>query len=885
MYRNTRINFSKKEYKIKYPNLLKLQIKFFNKFFSLKTINKKKKKIFKIFKNIFPIYNKKKNIKLTFLNYYIDPPKYTIEECKKKGLTYNVSIKIKLKLKNYKKKKSIIQKVFLGNCPYMTNNASFIFNGAERVIVYQLHRSPGIFFSYFSNLNGVKLYYARIIPLKGSWIEFITDINNVIYICIDRKKKIPLIVFLRAIGYKKDKDIMFILNLYKKYKINKNNIYNIKNKKSIFDIKTSNKKILIKKDKIIDKEKINLLLNNNIKYIYIKKKLKKNSIKYNIINNILNKDYIKSYTKCLFYVYKKLKNIYPPDKKTAQKIIKKLFFSKKKYNLGKIGRYKINIRLKTNISYKIKVLTKKDIKNIIIYLIKLINSKKEVDDIDHLSNRKIKTVGDQLYQIFNIGLLRMSKIIKEKINIINKKKKNIYPIDLINSKILTSIINSFFGTSQLSQFMDKTNPLSEITHKRRLTLLGPGGLIRERASFEARDVNYSHYGRLCPIETPEGPNIGLITSLCIFSNINKMGFLETPYNKVVKGKIIKKKVFLTSEEEINKIFSPYFYKNNNTKKIVVRKNDDYILLDFKKINYIDYFHNQIVSLSAGLIPFLEHDDANRSLMGSNMMRQSVPLLKLEPPIVGTSLEKNVVLDYKNFIKAKENGIVKYVDSKKIIIKYNYSKKKKLINFKKKYTIHYLKKFKRTNQNTCFNLKPIIKKGEKIKKNQLLCEGFTNKNNELSLGKNLLVAFMSWKGYNFEDAIIVSSRIIKDDVFTSIHIDEYSLELRKTKFGKEEFTNNLPNISSKLKKKLDNNGLIKVGTYIKPGDILIGKITPKEKNNLTPEEKLLKSIFGDKATNVKDVSLKANNSLYGVVIDTKIYSKKKKKKIIKKKYFI
>ncbi|WGH26085.1 MAG: DNA-directed RNA polymerase subunit beta [Candidatus Shikimatogenerans bostrichidophilus] len=877
------INYSKIKNKIKYPDFLKNQIKFFKKFINIKTINKKKKGIYKIFKNIFPIYNKKKNIYLNFINYYIDYPNNSIKECIKKGLTYNVNIRIKLQLVNKKENKKYIQKVYFGTCPYMTNNGSFIFNGTERVIVFQLYRSPGIFFGSFYHFNGMKLYYTRIIPLKGSWIEFVIDINNIINVYIDRKKKIPLIIFLKSLGYKKKKYIFEILGLCKKKKISNKII----NKINFLDIKNNNL-ILIKKNKILNKEDINLLKKNNIKYIYIKKKLNKNNIKFKIINNTLLKNYLNSYEKSIFYLYKKLKNSFPPNIKIAKKVIKKNFYNKKKYNLGKVGRYKINKKLNLNIPYKFYFLTKKDLIYIIKNLINLLNYKKEIDDVDHLSNRRVKTVYDQLYQLFNIGLSRMSKIIKDKLNLIDKNKI-IKPNELINSRILSSVINTFFGTSQLSQFMEKTNPLSEITHKRRLTLLGPGGLIRNRAGFEARDVNYSHYGRLCPIETPEGPNIGLISSLCLFTKINNMGFLETPYKKIKNKKIKNKIIYLTSEEENNKIIIPFNTKINN-KKIIARKNSDYILTNIKKINYIDYSYNQIISISAGLIPFLENDDANRALMGSNMMRQAVPLLKLELPIVGTGLEKKIIYYSRNFIKAKEKGLVKYVDSKNIIIKYYFKKKKKKINFYKKYYKYKLIKFKKTNQNTCLNLKPIVKKNEIVKKNQIICEGFANKNGELALGKNLLVAFMSWKGYNFEDAILVSNRIIREDYFTSIHIDEFSLESRFTKFGKEKLTNDIPNISDKLKNKLDKNGIIKIGNMVEPGDILIGKITPKENNNNSPEEKLLKSIFGEKASNVKDSSLRAHSSLYGLVIDTKIFTKKNnkiknKEKILKykKKY--
>ncbi|WGH27725.1 MAG: DNA-directed RNA polymerase subunit beta [Candidatus Shikimatogenerans bostrichidophilus] len=778
-------------------------------------------------------------------------------------------MKLKLYYNNNKKIKKKNQKVFLCTCPYITPNGTFIFNGSERVIVYQLYRSPGLFFNSFYHYSGIKLYYSKLIPSKGSWLEFIIDINNIIYVYIDKRKKILLTIFLKAIGYRSNKNIMKNFNLYKKIKIKKKNIKHIIGKKNLFKIKI-NKKLDFKKNIIFNKKNINFLKKNNIKYVYIKN----NNKKYNILKNTFKKDKIKNYKESIFYFYKKYKKILPPNIKIAKKFIKKLFFSKKKYSLGRIGRYKLNKILKLKLPYNLMVITKKDIIYIIKYLINLIKNKKKIsNEIDSLSNKKVKTISELLFNLFNIGILRISKKIKKKFTL---KKKKYSPIDLINTKILTSIINTFFGTNQLSQFMDKTNPLSEITHKRRLTLLGPGGLTRERASFEARDVNYSYYGRLCPIETPEGPNIGLISSLCLFAKINDIGFLETPYYKIINyNKKNYKKKYLISDKEYNKKIASFNFFLKKKKKIIVRYNNDFILIKKKKINYIDYSNNQILSISASLIPFLEHDDANRALMGSNMMRQAVPLLKLEVPIVGTGLEKKIVNYSRNIIKAKENGIIKYVDSNKIIIKYNFSKKKKYINFYKKYYTYYLSKFKRTNQNTCLNFKPKVHKNQKIKKNQILSEGFAIKNGKLALGKNLLVAFMSWKGYNFEDAILISNRILRDDYFTSIHIEEYSLEIRNNKLGKEEFTNDIPNINKNDIKNINENGLIKIGTKIKPGDILIGKIVPKDNIIIKPEEKLLKSIFGNKYNNVKDSSLRAHSSLYGTVINTEIIKKKKK----------
>ncbi|WOX79257.1 DNA-directed RNA polymerase subunit beta [Candidatus Shikimatogenerans bostrichidophilus] len=869
MYKK-KIYFTNK--KINYPDFLLPQLQSFKNFINFNYINSKKNILYKILKKFFPIYNKKNNIYLKLLNYYIEQPKYSINECIKYKFTYNISIILKLKL--IINNKSIINKVFLCTCPLITSKGSFIINGNERVIVFQIHRSPGLFFGN----NNDKSCYAKIIPKKGSWLEFNLNKNKILYLIIDKKKKITFTTFLKAIGYNTEKKIMKFLNVIKKIYV-KNSI----NKKNAFDIIINNK-ILIKNNNRINNKNINLLLNNNINKIYVIQ----NEIVYNIYYYTIKKDLYKNKKNNVKYIYSLLNNNWPPNYKIAKKYFINKFFSKKNYNLGKIGRYKINKKLNINNNYNLKTLNDIDIKLIIKYLINYFFYNSDIDDNDSLSNRTIKTIGDQLYNLFNIGLTRLANIIKEKFyySDTNSNTNNkLTPKKLINSKILSSLINNFFFTSQFSQYLDQTNPLAEITHKRRLTLLGPGGLglIKDRASFEVRDVNYSHYGRLCPIETPEGPNIGLIYSLCLFTKINKMGFLISPYYKIINGKIVKKKIYLTSDEEYNKIIVPY---NINIKKniIIGRKNNECNFYNKKFINYKDYYYNQMLSISAALIPFIEHDDANRALMGSNMMRQAIPLLKLEPPIVGTGIEKKVIFYSRNYINAKYNGIVKYVDSSNIIIKYKYTNKK--LNFNKKYYIHKLKKFKKTNQNTCFNLKPIVKKGQKIKKNQILCEGFGNKNGQLALGKNLLVAFMTWKGYNFEDAIIVSKRIIKNDSFTSIHIEDFTLELKNNKLGKEEFTNDIPNLNNNETKNLNKNGLIKKGTYVKPGDILIGKIVPKEKYIISPEDKLLKLIFGNKANKVIDKSLRAHSSLYGVVIKTEILNKKNKNnnknKIIKNK---
>ncbi|MDH3004398.1 MAG: DNA-directed RNA polymerase subunit beta [Candidatus Shikimatogenerans sp. JK-2022] len=875
MLNNNIKNFSKITRNIKYFDLLKLQNLYFKKFIDFNSNNKKKNTIYKILKNYFPIYNKKNKIKLKFLNYYVNIPKYTVKECIYKDITYNVNIEIKLKI--IYKNKNYINNFYLCSCPYMTNNGSFIINGNERVVIYQINRSPGVFLNSYYDYNGVKLFYIRIIPELGSWLEIVNDSNNLIYIYIDKKKKFLITTFLRSIGYKTDEEIIEIFNIYKLKKIKKKGIKKLigyKNVKNIY----KKKKIILKKNKILDKYDILLLINNKIKKLYV---YKKNYNKYNlnIILKIFKKDINKNYKDSIFHFYKIFKNSYPRNEKIAEKLVYNLFFNKKKYNLGKLFRSKLNLKfkIKNNLKY---YLNKKDYKYIIKNFFLLLKNKILEDDIDNLSNRQVLTINNHLKNLFNLGLYRITNIIKEK-NKFDINNKNFF-LKLINSKILNSILNTFFCTSQVSQFLDKTNPLSEITHKRRLTLLGPGGLKKSRASFEARDVNNSHYGRLCPIETPEGPNIGLIYSLCLFTNINKYGVLETPYRKLINGKISKKLYFLSTDQEKNLNFGLtdiLIYKKKK-KKYLIRKNNKILTKKINNINYIDYSPNQILSLTASLIPFLEHNDANRALMGSNMMRQTLPLLNPDVPIVSTGLENKIIYFYKNYINAKFNGIVKYVDSSKIIIKYKYNKNKLNSNFNNIKYVHNIPKFQRTNQNTCFNLKPIVKKGDIIKKNQILCEGFCSKNGYLSLGKNLLVAFMSWKGYNYEDAIIVSNKILKEDTFTSLHINVFSSSIKKNKYKQEKFTRNIPNLNKKEKKKLNKYGIIKEGTKICPGDVIIGKVIPKENKLLTPEQKLLKYIFGNKASYYKDISVRAPSNLYGIVTKIKYFKYKEKNNINK-----
>ncbi len=792
---------------------------------------------------------------------------------------------------------TIVQDVYLGTIPYMTPSGTFVINGAERVVVSQLHRSPGVFFGQSFHANGTKLYSARVIPFKGSWIEFATDINSVMYAYIDRKKKLPVTTLFRAIGFERDKDILEIFDLSEEIKVSKAGLTKVLGRKlaarvlntwheDFVDedtgevVSIERNEIVLDRDTILEKDHIQQIMEADVKTILLHKENNAQS-DYAIIHNTLQKDPTNSEKEAVEHIYRQLRNAEPPDEETARGIIDKLFFSDQRYNLGEVGRYRMNKKLGLDIGMDKQVLTKEDIITIIKYLIELINSKAEIDDIDHLSNRRVRTVGEQLSSQFGVGLARMARTIRERMNV--RDNEVFTPIDLINAKTLSSVINSFFGTNQLSQFMDQTNPLAEITHKRRLSALGPGGLSRERAGFEVRDVHYTHYGRLCPIETPEGPNIGLISSLAVFAKVNSMGFLETPYRKVTKGKVDTKEfLYLSAEEEegmkITQANIPL--KGDGTidsEKVIAREEGDFPVVDPSDVNYTDVAPNQIASISASLIPFLEHDDANRALMGSNMMRQAVPLLKPQSPIVGTGLERQVASDSRVLINAEGDGVIEYVDSHRITIKYSRTEEARMVSFDEDSKTYELVKFRKTNQGTSINLKPIVKKGDKVKKGQVLCEGYATESGELALGRNLKVAFMPWKGYNFEDAIVISEKVVREDIFTSIHIDEYSLEVRDTKLGAEELTNDIPNVSEEATKDLDEYGMIRVGAEVKPGDILIGKITPKGESDPTPEEKLLRAIFGDKAGDVKDASLKASPSLRGVVIDKKLFSRSIKDK--------
>lgn len=853
--------------------------------------------MYKVFDENFPISDARNNFVLEFQDYFIDPPRYSIEECIERGLTYSVPLKAKLKLyctdPEHEDFETIIQDVYLGMIPYMTPRGTFIINGAERVIVSQLHRSPGVFFSTSYHANGVQLYSARIIPFKGSWIEFTTDINNVMYAYIDRKKKLPVTTLLRAIGYESDKDILEIFNLAHEIKVSKPALKKAIGAKlaarvvrawveDFVDedtgevVSIERTEVLIERETTLTDEHVDMILDAGIKAILIHSEGALTT-DYSIIFNTLQKDPANSEKEAVEFIYRQLRNAEPPDEETARGIIEKLFFSDKRYDLGDVGRYRINRKLNLNIPMETKVLTKEDIIFIIKYLIELVNSKAEVDDIDHLSNRRVRTVGEQLYNQFGIGLSRMSRTIRERMNV--RDNEVFTPMDLINAKTLSSVINTFFGTNQLSQFMDQTNPLAELTHKRRISALGPGGLSRERAGFEVRDVHYTHYGRLCTIETPEGPNIGLISSLCVYAKIDRLGFIETPYRKVEDGKVALKEapVYLTAEEEENKIIAQASTPIDQhgdllDDKVKVRYLADYPIIEKTQVHMIDIAPNQIASIAASLIPFLEHDDANRALMGSNMMRQAVPLLNPEAAIVGTGIEQRVAADSRVLINSEGHGVVEFVDSNEIIIRYDRSDKERLVSFEEDTRAYQLTKFARTNQNTCINLRPIVRKGDKVVKGQVLCEGYATQDGELALGRNLMVAFMPWKGYNFEDAIVVSEKVVKEDIFTSIHIEEFTLEVRDTKRGVEELTNDIPNVSAEATKDLDENGLIRIGAEVNEGDILIGKITPKGESDPTPEEKLLRAIFGDKAGDVKDASLKAPPSMKGVVIDKKLFSR-------------
>ncbi len=905
---NYRINFASTKSHYDYPDFLEIQIKSFEEFCKLDSTPEERKNegLFKVFLENFPITDTRNSFVLEFLDYTLDPPRYSIDECIQRGLTFSVPLKAKLRLyctdPEHEDFDTVVQEVYLGNIPYMTPKGTFIINGAERVIVSQLHRSPGVFFAQSIHANGAKLYSARVIPFKGAWIEFSTDINNVMYAYIDRKKKLPVTTLLRAIGYESDKDILEIFQLAEEVKVSKANLKKYVGRKIAARILKSwiedfvdedtgevvsidRNQVIIERETILENDHIDEIIDAGVKTILLQKENIEKS-DYVIIYNTLQKDQCNSEKEAIFFIYRTLRNSEPPDEATARDTIEKLFFSDKRYDLGDVGRFRINKKLKLSIDPSIHVLTKEDIIAIIQHLIELSNSKADIDDIDHLSNRRVRTVGEQLYNQFSVGLARMARTIKERMNV--RDNEVFKPVDLVNAKTLSSVINSFFGTNALSQFMDQTNPLAEMTHKRRLSALGPGGLSRERAGFEVRDVHYTHYGRLCPIETPEGPNIGLISSLCVYAKINHMGFIETPYRKVQEGKVDLTDsgvVYLSAEEEDDKIIAQANapLDDNGTfikDRVKCRLGADYPVVPPKDVELMDVAPNQIASIAASLIPFLEHDDANRALMGSNMMRQAVPLLKPERPIVGTGIEIKVAEDSKVLIVAEGDGVVEYVDAEEIVIRYDLSEEEKLVNFESETKRYRLPKFKKTNQDTCINLKPIVRIGQRVTKGQVITEGYSTEAGELALGRNLMVAFMPWKGYNFEDAIVISERIVREDFFTSIHIDEHILEVRETKLGMEELTSDIPNVSEEATKDLDENGMIRIGAHVKPGDILVGKITPKGATDPTPEEKLLRAIFGDKAGDVKDASLKAGPSLFGVVIDKKLFSRAEKDRKVK-----
>ncbi len=897
-----RISFGKIEHLAETPDLLGIQIQSFRDFFQLETTPDKRnvEGLFRVFKENFPITDTRNIFMLEFLDYFVDPPRYTIEECIERGLTYAVPLKAKLRLscndEEHVDFQTIVQDVFLGNIPYMTPRGTFVINGAERVVVSQLHRSPGVFFGQSIHPNGTKIYSARVIPFKGAWMEFATDINNVMYAYIDRKKKFPVTTLLRSIGYETDKDILELFGMAEEVKADKKTLNaNVGKRLAARVLRTwvedfvdedtgevvslERNEIVLERDTILDEDNIAMILELEVKSVFIQKE--EVSGDYAIIYNTLNKDTSNSEIEAVQHIYRQLRGADAPDDETARGIIDKLFFSDKRYDLGEVGRYKINRKLGLNYPIEKKVLTKEDIISIIKYLVLLTNAKSEIDDIDHLSNRRVRTVGEQLYAQFGVGLARMARTIRERMNV--RDNEVFTPVDLINARTLSSVINSFFGTSQLSQFLDQTNPLSEITHKRRISALGPGGLSRERAGFEVRDVHYSHYGRLCTIETPEGPNIGLISTLCVHAKINEMGFIETPYRKVSDGKVDMKKVFFLSaeEEDTAKIAQANAPLDSNSNfvndKVKSRETGDFPILDKGEVEYMDVAPNQIVGLSASLIPFLEHDDANRALMGSNMQRQAVPLILPQVPIVGTGLEAKAARDARIQIHADGDGVVEYVDANEIHVRYNRNQAQKLVSFEEDLIIYKLTKFIKTNQSTCINLRPAVKKGQTVKSGDFLTEGYATKDGELALGRNLKVAFMPWKGYNFEDAIVISEKVVKEDLFTSIHIDEFELEVRDTKLGEEELTADIPNVSEEATKDLDQFGVIRIGAHVKEGDILIGKITPKGESDPTPEEKLLRAIFGDKAGDAKDASLKAPSGTEGVVIDKKLFQRAKKDK--------
>jgi DNA-directed RNA polymerase subunit beta len=897
---NQRISFSSTKTVFDYPDFLEVQIKSFIEFFQLGTTpdQRKDEGLSKVFEENFPITDTRNNFVLEFVDYSVDPPRYSIDECIERGLTFSVPLKAKLKLyctdPEHEDFDTVVQDVYLGTVPYMTPRGTFVINGAERVVVSQLHRSPGVFFGQSMHANGTKLYSARIIPFKGSWIEFATDINSVMFAYIDRKKKLPVTTLLRAIGFESDKDILEIFDLADEIKVSKSGLKKIVGRKlaarvlktwveDFVDedtgevVSIERNEVVIDRETIIDNDHIDEIIDSGAKTILLHKE-DQNLQDFAIIYNTLQKDPCNSEKEAVLHIYRQLRNAEPPDDATARDVIDKLFFSEKRYDLGEVGRYRINKKLNLNIDMGVQVLTKEDIIEIIKYLIKLVNSKTDVDDIDHLSNRRVRTVGEQMYNQFGVGLARMARTIRERMNV--RDNEVFTPIDLINSKTLSSVINSFFGTNALSQFMDQTNPLAEMTHKRRMSALGPGGLSRERAGFEVRDVHFTHYGRLCPIETPEGPNIGLISSLCVFAKVTDLGFISTPYRKVENGKVDlspEGAVYLTAEEEEGQVIAqanaPIDDEGNFINaRVKSRLDGDYPIVPKADVNLMDVGPNQIASVAASLITFLEHDDANRALMGSNMMRQAVPLLRPEAPIVGTGLEARSAIDSRVLVVAEDNGVVEYVDADEILIRYDKTDEERFVSFDPEVVSYRISKFQKTNQGTVVDLKPIVFKGDRVHKGQVLTEGYATQGGELALGRNLKVAFMPWQGYNYEDAIVISERVVREDVFTSIHVDEYSLEVRDTKRGVEEFTSDIPNVSEEATKNLDENGLIRVGAVVKPGDILIGKITPKGESDPSPEEKLLRAIFGDKAGDVKDASLKASPSLNGTIIDKKLFSR-------------
>ena len=900
-----RVNFASVKNPLPYPDFLEVQLKSFKDFLQLDTPPEKRNNegLYKVFAENFPIADTRNNFVLEFLDYYIDPPRYTIDECLERGLTYSVPLKAKLKLyctdPDHEDFATVIQDVYLGPIPYMTEKGTFVINGAERVVVSQLHRSPGVFFGQSTHANGTKLYSARIIPFRGSWIEFATDINNVMYAYIDRKKKLPVTTLLRAIGLESDKDIIEIFGLAEELKVTKTNLKKVVGRKlaarvlktwvedfvdedtgEVVSIERND--VVIDRETVLEEEHIQEILDSGVTNILLHKE-NVNSSDYSIIFNTLQKDTSNSEKEAIQYIYRQLRNAEPPDDASAREVITNLFFSEKRYDLGEVGRYRINKKLDLGISMDVKVLTKEDIIAIIKYLIELINSKTDVDDIDHLSNRRVRTVGEQLYNQFGVGLARMSRTIRERMNV--RDNEVFTPVDLINAKTISSVINTYFGTNALSQFMDQTNPLAEMTHKRRMSALGPGGLSRERAGFEVRDVHYTHYGRLCPIETPEGPNIGLISSLCVYAKINDLGFIETPYRKVENSKVNLNNdeiIYLAAEIEEGKVIAQGNAPLNDDgtfirERVKARLDADFPIVAPGEVELMDVSPTQIASIAASLIPFLEHDDANRALMGSNMMRQAVPLLRSEAPIVGTGLEGQLIRDSRTQITAEGEGVIEYVDSTVIRIRYNRTEDEEFVSFEDSVKEYSIPKFRKTNQSTTIDLRPICEKGQRVTEGQILTEGYSTENGELALGRNLKVAFMPWKGYNYEDAIVLNERVVREDILTSVHVDEYSLEVRETKRGMEELTSDIPNVSEDATKDLDERGIIRIGAHVVPGDIMIGKITPKGESDPTPEEKLLRAIFGDKAGDVKDASLKASPSLKGVVIGTNLFSRAAKKK--------